>query len=55
LQSPPLFDLGFRNTQARGEARFGVYNIYLTGRPVAPPNPFNGVAAMKTQMQKDIS
>ncbi|MBU9520374.1 SIR2 family protein [Burkholderia multivorans] len=27
--SPHSFDLGFRNTQARGEARFGVYNIYL--------------------------
>lgn len=27
--SPQSFDLGFRNTQARGEARFGVYNIYL--------------------------
>lgn len=27
--SPQCFDLGFRNTQARGEARFGVYNIYL--------------------------
>ncbi len=27
--SPNLFDLGFRNTLARGEARFGTYNIYL--------------------------
>lgn len=27
--SPQSFDLGFRNTQARGEARFGVCNIYL--------------------------
>ena len=27
--SPHSFDLGFRNTQAKGEARFGVYNIYL--------------------------
>jgi len=27
--SPQSFDLGFRNVQARGEARFGVYNIYL--------------------------
>lgn len=27
--SPQSFDLGFRNTQAKGEARFGVYNIYL--------------------------
>jgi hypothetical protein len=27
--SPQSFDMGFRNTQARGEARFGVYNIYL--------------------------
>jgi hypothetical protein len=27
--SPQSFDLGFRNTQARGEARFGCYNIYL--------------------------
>ncbi|MBJ9654710.1 SIR2 family protein [Burkholderia multivorans] len=27
--SPQSFDLGFRNTQARGEARFGVYNVYL--------------------------
>lgn len=27
--SPQSFDLGFRNIQARGEARFGVYNIYL--------------------------
>src|SRR5690625_276799 len=27
--SPQSFDLGFRNTQARGEARFGSYNIYL--------------------------
>ncbi|MBB5356853.1 hypothetical protein HDE76_000035 [Rhodanobacter sp. ANJX3] len=27
--SPQSFDLGFRNTQALGEARFGVYNIYL--------------------------
>lgn len=27
--SPQSFDLGYRNTQARGEARFGVYNIYL--------------------------
>lgn len=27
--SPQSFDLGFRNTEARGEARFGVYNIYL--------------------------
>lgn len=27
--SPQCFDLGFRNTQARGEARFGVYNVYL--------------------------
>lgn len=27
--SPQSFDLGFRNTQARGEARFGIYNIYL--------------------------
>lgn len=27
--SPQSFDLSFRNTQARGEARFGVYNIYL--------------------------
>ncbi|WP_064302114.1 SIR2 family anti-phage-associated protein [Pseudomonas putida] len=27
--SPQSFDLGFRNTQARGEARFGVYNLYL--------------------------
>lgn len=28
--SPQSFDLGFRNIQARGEARFGAYNIYLT-------------------------
>jgi hypothetical protein len=27
--SPQSFDVGFRNIQARGEARFGVYNIYL--------------------------
>lgn len=27
--SPQSFDLGFRNIQARGEARFGVYNVYL--------------------------
>ncbi len=27
--SPQSFDLGFRNIQARGEARFGVYNLYL--------------------------
>lgn len=27
--SPQSFDLGLRNTQARGEARFGTYNIYL--------------------------
>ena len=27
--SPQSFDLGFRNTQARGEARFGCYNVYL--------------------------
>ena len=27
--SPQSFDLGFRNLHARGEARFGVYNIYL--------------------------
>lgn len=27
--SPQSFDIGFRNIQARGEARFGVYNIYL--------------------------
>lgn len=27
--SPQSFDLGFRNIQARGEARFGVYNIFL--------------------------
>lgn len=27
--SPASFDLGLRNTQARGEARFGTYNIYL--------------------------
>lgn len=27
--SPQSFDLGLRNTMARGEARFGVYNIYL--------------------------
>lgn len=27
--SPQSFDLGLRNTQAKGEARFGVYNIYL--------------------------
>lgn len=27
--SPQSFDLGFRNVQARGEARFGIYNIYL--------------------------
>jgi hypothetical protein len=27
--SPQSFDLGFRNVLARGEARFGVYNIYL--------------------------
>ncbi|WP_063839848.1 SIR2 family anti-phage-associated protein [Burkholderia pseudomallei] len=27
--SPQSFDMGFRNTQARGEARFGVYNVYL--------------------------
>lgn len=27
--SPHSFDLGYRNTQARGEARFGIYNIYL--------------------------
>ena len=27
--SPQSFDLGYRNTQARGEARFGVYNVYL--------------------------
>lgn len=27
--SPHSFDLGFRNVQAKGEARFGVYNIYL--------------------------
>jgi hypothetical protein len=27
--SPQSFDIGFRNTQARGEARFGVYNVYL--------------------------
>lgn len=28
--SPHSFDLGFRNVQARGEARFGAYNIYLS-------------------------
>jgi hypothetical protein len=27
--SPQSFDIGYRNTQTRGEARFGVYNIYL--------------------------
>lgn len=27
--SPQSFDIGFRNIQARGEARFGAYNIYL--------------------------
>lgn len=27
--SPQSFDLGFRNAQAKGEARFGVYNVYL--------------------------
>lgn len=27
--SPHSFDMGFRNVQARGEARFGVFNIYL--------------------------
>ena len=27
--SPASFDLGLRNTQTRGEARFGTYNIYL--------------------------
>lgn len=27
--SPQSFDIGFRNNHARGEARFGVYNIYL--------------------------
>lgn len=27
--SPHNFDLGYRNTLARGEARFGTYNIYL--------------------------
>jgi hypothetical protein len=26
---PSSFDLGFRNVHARGEARFGAYNIYL--------------------------
>jgi hypothetical protein len=26
---PSSFDLGFRNIHARGEARFGAYNIYL--------------------------
>lgn len=28
--SPQSFDLGFRNTMARGEARFGCYNVYLS-------------------------
>lgn len=27
--SPQSFDLGYRNIQARGEARFGAYNVYL--------------------------
>ncbi|HEY9210727.1 MAG TPA: SIR2 family anti-phage-associated protein [Methylotenera sp.] len=27
--SPQSFDIGFRNIQARGEARFGAYNLYL--------------------------
>lgn len=27
--TPQSFDLGYRNVQARGEARFGTYNIYL--------------------------
>ncbi|WP_417803666.1 SIR2 family anti-phage-associated protein [Thalassospira lucentensis] len=27
--SPQSFDLAFRNRQAQGEARFGVYNLYL--------------------------
>ncbi len=27
--APHNFDLGYRNTLARGEARFGTYNIYL--------------------------
>lgn len=27
--SPQSFDVGLRNTQARGEARFGVHNLYL--------------------------
>lgn len=27
--SPQSFDIGLRNTMARGEARFGVHNIYL--------------------------
>lgn len=27
--SPSSFDLGYRNTRARGEARFGTYNVYL--------------------------
>lgn len=27
--SPQCFDLGYRNVQARGEAQFGTYNIYL--------------------------
>ena len=27
--SPQIFDLGFRNVRARGEARFGTYNVYL--------------------------
>lgn len=26
---PQMFDLGFRNVRARGEAQFGCYNIYL--------------------------
>lgn len=27
--SPQSFDLGYRNVQARGEAQFGTYNVYL--------------------------
>lgn len=27
--TPQSFDLGYRNVQAKGEARFGTYNIYL--------------------------
>ncbi|MDE3016376.1 MAG: SIR2 family protein [Pseudomonadota bacterium] len=54
---PSSFDLGMRNIQARGEARFGTYNLYLGklhGSLTWAPNGSGGICEIPCRSAKPL-